>query len=457
MRKKSNLGSVIFLLLFIGIIVGVVYVSTSSEFEKNPPSITIQESGYWNLKTPIAVKISDETGIKSYALSLVVDNEIFPLEQKMLAIPQKELNLEVVAPKKLLNIKAKSISIKVEANDISKWNMLAGNSATALSSFTIDKKRPRLNVITNSWAIRKGGSAVVIFKVEDDELDTLSIETNFNKAFTPQPFYKEGYYISLLAWPITEPGFKATIVARDKAGNVSKSTIPLRQREKAYRLSKIKLSDKFLNGKVSDLAQMYSENDLETPLERFRFVNEDLRAKNEKLIHEITSKIADTEVDSFDIKPFYPLKNAKKVASFGDHRLYFYNGEQVSESYHMGLDLASVKMGKILSSNRAKVVYAQENGIYGNMPALDHGLGLYTIYGHCSNILVHEGDDVKAKEHIANTGMSGYAMGDHLHFGVLVQGIEVRPEEWMDKSWIKKFITNVISDGKKLIDRQSKL
>ena len=43
-------------------------------------------------------------------------------------------------------------------------------------------------------------------------------------------------------------------------------------------------------------------------------------------------------------------------------------------------------------------------------------------------------------------------MGDHLHFGVLVQGIEVRPAEWMDSTWIKLNITDVIENAKKIID-----
>ena len=44
-------------------------------------------------------------------------------------------------------------------------------------------------------------------------------------------------------------------------------------------------------------------------------------------------------------------------------------------------------------------------------------------------------------------------MGDHLHFGVLVQGVEVRPEEWMDKEWINLNITEVMKNAKKLIGR----
>ena len=43
-------------------------------------------------------------------------------------------------------------------------------------------------------------------------------------------------------------------------------------------------------------------------------------------------------------------------------------------------------------------------------------------------------------------------MGDHLHFGILVQGIEVNPLEWMDKNWIKNNITKMIDSAKKTID-----
>lgn len=99
------------------------------------------------------------------------------------------------------------------------------------------------------------------------------------------------------------------------------------------------------------------------------------------------------------------------------------------------------------------LVYADYNGIYGHMPIISHGLGLYTLYGHCSSVKVSVGDRVQKSQAIANTGKSGYAMGDHLHFGVLVQGVEVRPAEWMDKQWMKLNIEDVINTAKNVIDR----
>ena len=120
----------------------------------------------------------------------------------------------------------------------------------------------------------------------------------------------------------------------------------------------------------------------------------------------------------------------------------------------MGLDFASNAMAPIKPQNEGEVVFSDYNGLYGNMPMLYHGLGLYTIYGHCSSIAVSAGDKTSIGETIANTGTSGYAMGDHLHFGILVQGIEVRPQEWMDEQWIRLNIYDVIKSAKATIERK---
>ena len=454
MRRKNN-SSFGVLGVFLLILAGILYVYFSATFERNLPNIEMQTNGYWNLKKPLDIKISDDTGLKSYKVSVKLDNEDKELDLKMLEIPEKSVSLSIKAPRSILITKQKSIKVVVEATDASKWNFLKGNRVVKVYKLIIDKKRPKLNIVANSYKISRGGSALVIFKVDDENLDKLYILGNNGKKFIPQPFYKDGYYISLLAWPVQDGGFKAHVVATDFAGNKAKEYVPLYLKMKKYRISKIKISDKFLKGKIADLAEEFDETQgVENSLEQFKIINEDVRAKNEKLIHEITSKV-DTEemVSSFKMNKMYPLKNAQVVAHFGDHRKYYYKGSYISESYHLGLDLASNSMASIKTKNSGKVVFAEFNGLYGNMPAISYGLGLYTIYGHCSTIKVNEGDEVSINETIANTGKSGYAMGDHLHFGVLVQGIEVRPQEWMDKKWIKLNITDIIKSAKKIIDR----
>ncbi len=436
------------------VVAGGVYVYTSAMFEREAPNISMYNNGYWNLKKPLKIEIDDASGVKSYSIVLKSKDDEKTLHYEQFIVPKGAVSIEVEPPRSAYAMKDKNIKIIVQATDASKWNFLKGNSNIKEFELKIDKKRPTLAIVSNSYKIKKGGAALVVFKVSDDNLKDFYIETNFGKKFKAQPFYKEGYYISLLAWPVTQKNFKATIIAQDYAGNSKKTNVPLYLKEKKYKTSHIKLSDRFLKGKIAQLAEEFIETQgVEDPLEQFKIINEDIRAKNENLIHEITSKVSDEMISDFKINKMYPLKNGQVVASFGDHRKYTYNDHYLSESYHLGIDLASNALAQIKPQNGGDVVFADYNGIYGNMPIVYHGLGLYTLYGHCSSIKVSSGDVLNANENIANTGKSGYAMGDHLHFGVLIQGIEVRPAEWMDKTWMKLNISDIIKNAKEIIDR----
>ena len=450
-RGKSPIGG---MFIFGLLVAGAGFVYTSDIFEREKPSIIVESNGYWNLKKPLNISIDDASGLSAYKVILkTADAETVVVDEQFLT-PEGATKLEVKAPRNIYAIKEKSVTLIVEATDTSKWNFLKGNTVVKKYKLHIDKRRPRLNIVSHSYKISKGGSAIVIFKANDENLDEIYIESTNGKKFKVEEFYKDGYYISLLAWPVMNENFKATVIAKDFAGNIAKAYIPLYLKEKYYRVSNIKLSDRFLKGKIADLAEEFVETQgVENSLEQFRIINEDVRAKNEKLIHELSSKVPDERISNFKINRMYPLRNAQVVARFGDHRKYSYDGEPISESYHLGLDLASNSMAKIKPQNGGEVVYADFNGLYGHMPMIHHGLGLYTLYGHCSSIKVNADEHIKARTVIANTGKSGYAMGDHLHFGVLVQGIEVRPQEWMDKDWIRINITNIIKNAKKIIDR----
>jgi murein DD-endopeptidase MepM/ murein hydrolase activator NlpD len=82
------------------------------------------------------------------------------------------------------------------------------------------------------------------------------------------------------------------------------------------------------------------------------------------------------------------------------------------------------------------VTFTGDLGIYGNAVILDHGLGLFTLYGHLSSIDVKVGDSVAKRQVLGKTGETGLAAGDHLHFGVYLHGVAVLPVEWWDPKWI---------------------
>ena len=453
-KSKKGIGKIISGLLLLGLLAGAGYVYTAPEFERVVPVIHSSDNMFWNRKDPLRIKLTDNRELKNFELILSDGQKSLIIGQGNFEKNAKEQTLLVKYPKsRTLDPKAKHLILKVSVHDSSMWNLLEGNKAEKVINITVDHKRPNVNVLSNSYSITQGGSALVVFQAEDENLDTLYIEAAGHK-FQAQPYKKEGYYAALIAWPFRETGFSAKIIVTDKAKNKRVTDIPFYLKKHKYRVSWIKATDKFIDGKISELASSDPEYaDIDNRLEKLRAINETMRLKNEELIHTLSAKIPKEMIDSWKVKRFYPLKNGAKVASYGDERHYYYGTKEneVSHSYHVGYDLASTKMAAIKASNPGTVVYANENGIYGNMPMIDHGMGLYTLYGHCSQMLVKEGDNVRAGQTIAKTGMSGLALGDHLHFGILIQGIEVRPVEWFDPGWIKTNIDDVFKAADKII------
>ncbi len=458
MKKRRSSGKsgskIVSVLLLVGLLAGAGYVYTAPEFERVVPEIESQDSQFWNRKDPLKVTLKDNIGLKNFELILSDGEKSIIVGKSDFAENTKEQILLVKYPKsKILNLKAKYLTLNVSVADSSMWNFLDGNRAEKTIKIHVDYKHPNVNILSNSRMINQGGSALVIFQAEDENLDKLYIEANGNR-FKPQPYKKEGYYASLIAWSFTDDTFSAKIIATDMAQNKRMTEIPFYHKNPKYKRSQIKVSDKFIDGKITDLASSDPEYaSIVDKFEKLKSINETMRLKNEDLIHTLSKNISNEMLDSWKIKKFYPLKNGAKVASYGDHRFYYYKTKDnvVSESYHVGYDLASTKMANIKASNPGTVVFTDENGIYGNMPMIDHGLGLYSLYGHCSQVLVKVGDEVNAGDVIAKTGKTGLALGDHLHFGMVIQGIEVRPVEWFDGKWIKKFIDNVFKEADNII------
>jgi murein DD-endopeptidase MepM/ murein hydrolase activator NlpD len=108
------------------------------------------------------------------------------------------------------------------------------------------------------------------------------------------------------------------------------------------------------------------------------------------------------------------------------------------------------------AANSGVVSFVGDLGIYGNTVIIDHGLGLSTLYGHLSSVDVKEGDTIKPQQIIGKTGETGLAVGDHLHFATLLQGIPVLPKEWWDAKWIKDNIQPKLDSTAAAITEEAK-
>lgn len=451
-KKGGKLKFFFILLILALVILGFFHLLSSPSFKRTKPVINLAGEVYWNLKSPIELKVKDELGIKSLKISLSDGLKSELIVNEKFKDKFKELSYDITFPQNSSFDKRGKYRLFIEVVDASKWNFFMGNKLKDNLSVKIDTTDPEVEILSSSYSITKGGTAVVVFKASDANLKDVYVATNFGAKFQALPYYKKDYYAALIAWPISENSFEASVVAVDKAGNSSKERIKLFTKNKVYKNSNIALNKSFLEGKITDLYKEYSKDPLPSLDKRFVFVNNTLRDENEEANFNITKNVREKKLEDFYIYPFKALKNSAAVASYGDHRFYSYNGKNISQSYHMGLDLASTKEAPIVSSNAGTVVFDGKNGIYGNSLIIYHGFGLYSLYGHCSSLKVQNKDEVGKDEIIAQTGTTGLALGDHLHFTILVQGIQVRPEEWMDKKWMEDNVYKILNDGKKAID-----
>ncbi|WP_027185049.1 M23 family metallopeptidase [Desulfovibrio inopinatus] len=332
--------------------------------------------------------------------------------------------------------------LTVTATDGSIFNFGEGNTARVVKPMTLDNRPPAVTVLSLAHNVRQGGTGFIVYTVSED-VDSSGIR--LGNEFYPGFLQSNGLYYCFFPFPMDmDPkDFNPVVTATDVAGNTRSTSFRHQGIPKKFRQDRINISDGFLQSKMPQFqADFPNQTDL---LDVFIKVNNEMRAQNVSGLLAIGKKTAPTMLWEGD---FLRLPNAAPRAQFGDHRDYYYKGKKIDKQTHMGLDLASLEQAEIPAANNGIVVMAAPYGIYGNCVVIDHGLGLQTLYSHLSQIRVKEGDHVNRGDIIGNTGVTGMAGGDHLHFGVLVHGLQVQPIEWFDLHWIKDNVIGKIPKNK---------
>ncbi|MBA4384583.1 MAG: hypothetical protein C0410_07585 [Anaerolinea sp.] len=100
--------------------------------------------------------------------------------------------------------------------------------------------------------------------------------------------------------------------------------------------------------------------------------------------------------------------------------------------FHSGIDFQGNNSTPIFAAAAGTVVFVEENlEVRGGATIISHGCGVYTAYYHQSQIDVKVGDHVDTGQTIGLVGDKGRVTGPHLHFEVLVGGVQVDPLEWL--------------------------
>jgi len=433
-RRRFVPGGGIVLVVLLVLVVGAG-IWFAPRFEWHKPQIKITPDSDTIGLGALAIEATDRgSGLKSFSVNLNSGGTDFPLVSEQYEQPVMQKNYTLALSSKLAGLKEGPAVLRISARDRSLWSFFRGNQTSVQKNITIDITPPTLELVADDRYVNFGGVGVVVYKPAADAVSTgVKIGNYFFPGYKGQIKDHPDQFIAFFAHPYNVgEDQRATLVAVDKAGNTREMRLVYELKNVKYKKSTIPISDEFIASKVAPLLNDVAARQA-TPKDVFIKVNRDLRKENEDKIRSITSKTTPSVLWK---GAFRQLSNSKVEANFADARTYIYKDTVIDKAYHVGYDLSVTKHYAAEASNSGVVAFVGDLGIYGNTVIIDHGLGLFTLYSHLSSIDVKAGDQVKQGQAIAKTGETGLAAGDHLHFGVYLDGVPILPVEWWDQKWI---------------------
>ena len=383
--------------------------------------------------TPITVHVRDPRGIRRLQAFVEQNGARYPVFE--IAQPSKlpesawSFTAGVKTSPQLQEGKARLI-VEATSND------LLRKIGRAERDVTVVTQPPSLSVDSEQHYLYLGMADLATFSVSGSWTEAgVRVGDQKFRAW-PMPGGKPGLF-SLYAFAWNMPTDTVPLVyATNGGGNDVTSPLVVvfpKKEQPKYTVHDLQVSDAFLQKVINEL----DPNGTGDPVTRFIKVNSEMRRANNKTLSDLRLKTADKFLWS---KLFIRQPHSQAEANFADVRNYIYQGQKIDQQVHLGYDLAVTQHVGVQASNDGTVVYAAPLGIYGNCIVVDHGYGLQTIYGHLSRIDVHEGDTVKQGQVMGLSGQTGMAGGDHIHFAMQLDGVQIDPKEWWDAHWIKDHI-----------------
>jgi murein DD-endopeptidase MepM/ murein hydrolase activator NlpD len=393
-----------------------------------PPSLTSLGQA-----TPVRLDVRDPHGVRRVHAYLEQNGaryQIFEITQ-----PSKSPNPTVTftaGVKTTPQLQAGKAMLIVEATS----NDLLRKTARVEREVTVVTQPPALSVDSEQHYLYLGMADLATFDVSGTWTEAGVRVGNETFRAWPMPGGKPGLFsLYAFAWnmpPATVPAAYASNAAGNDVTSPLVVIFPKKEQPK-YTTHDLQVSDAFMQKVINEL----DPNGTGDPVTRFVRINSEMRRANNKTLSDLRFKTADKFLWS---RPFIRQPHSQAESNFADVRNYIYHGRKIDQQVHLGYDLAVTQHVGVQASNDGKVVYAAPLGIYGNCIVIDHGYGLQTIYGHLSRIDVHEGDMVKQGQVMGLSGMTGMAGGDHIHFAMQLDGVQIDPKEWWDPHWIKDHI-----------------
>ncbi len=415
------------------------------KLEPGPPSIEFENvkdavgrRGVWD----VVIRTKGRPGLRSIAVRLRAGGQSYPLfAEELPADGPRETERRVHVDSDLAGLGVPQGPAQLEvAADTRAWHLFGGSPvALATRDVTVDTVPPRLDLLSTQHNMRLGGTSLVLFRLGSDAVDAGVAVSDYYFPAVRGYFADPDVALALFAVPQNLSAAARPLArAVDAAGNTQEVELPVLIKNRKFPERQLEVDDGFMQRKVPEILTAVRQPVPADLKEGYLTVNRNVRRDSEERLRAITARSADHPLWT---GVFHRQSNAAPMSAFADRRSYLYNGEVIDRQTHLGYDLASLKNAPVEATQDGVVVFADYLGIYGNAVVLDHGLGVFSLYGHLSAIDVQPGQLVHAGDSLGQTGATGLAAGDHLHFSIMLRGVHVDPVEWWDPLWLHDHVT----------------
>ncbi|MEW6388107.1 MAG: M23 family metallopeptidase [Thermodesulfobacteriota bacterium] len=432
--KWGKWSGLIYAALAAALMLVLAFVGLGSLDWEDPWLQLSPEGSLVGAKTDFTLKAGDQTsGLKEIKVTIKQDGQ-----EKVVLIrnfpPGGEARSQVELPLTLepqaLGLKEGKATLTVTARDRSWGNFFQGRSQSLTRDLDIDFTPLTLAFISVNHLLRPGGTGVILYRLNKAAKESgVQVEGRLYQGY-PNPQGAPGEYAAFFPIPQEAKGTaQVVVVARPMVGEELRQTVTIQLKPRKWREDRLNLSEDFMRR----MAGSFPVSNPTDPLQAFLEINRDLRKANHEKVQQVCRESRPKPLWSGAFQRFL----GKPMARFGDRRTYMAQGKAVDHQVHQGEDLASLEHSPVPAANNGVVVLAEPLGIYGQTVIVDHGLGVFSMYSHLSRMAVKTGDEVKKGAVLGNTGTTGLAGGDHLHFSMIIQGAFVDPVEWWDPHWLK--------------------
>ncbi len=398
------------------------------------------EPRWIGVRTPLTVDLrAARGGVRSMEIRLRQGSaKVLIVQQAFTGAPTNNQRVALQVTGATLGLREGAATLEVLARD-GFWRPIRVDDRPIVTApVMLDLTPPSLEVVaaTRYWA--QGGGGLVVLRSKGASRVAVTVGELAFRAYPAGPA-ESNLFVDIVALPWNyETGTPITAVAQDEAGNVTSRAVAVDVKARRFKTDTIEIKDEFLQRKLPELlperAGTIAPGDL---IAAFLTVNRDKRKQAEEAKRALAAK---TQPRPLWEGAFVQPRNTKVFSNFAETRTYRYHGQDVDTQIHFGYDLAAVRQSPVPAANSGVVVFTGPLWIYGNAVVVDHGLGLQTLYAHLSSIAVKEGDPVVKEQELGRTGSTGLALGDHLHYEVLINGVSVTPLEWWDTAWIRDHV-----------------